>query len=119
MEPIKLTCINCPLGCSLEVTNKNGEYAVSGNNCLRGKRYALQEITNPTRIITTTIKVKNSQMMLSVKSNGGIAKDKIFDCINVLKQMEVVAPIHINDVIVKNILDSGKDIIATKTIEGN
>lgn len=119
MEPIKLTCINCPLGCSLEVTRENEKYVVSGNNCLRGKHYALQEITNPVRIITTTVKVKNNSMMLSVKSNGGIAKDKILDCINILKDVEAVAPIEINDVIVSNILDSGVDIIATKTIEGD
>lgn len=119
MKVIKLTCINCPLGCPLEVRQENNEYIVTGNSCIRGKKYALEEISNPTRILTTTVRVKNGMQMLSVKSNGGIEKDKIFDCIDVLRNIEVIAPIRINEVIVKNILNSGIDIIATKTIEGD
>lgn len=119
MDEIKLTCINCPLGCALVVKKVDGEYQVSGNNCLRGKKYAISEITNPVRIVTTTVKVKNSKERLSVKSNGGIVKDKIFTVIKTLKNVEVTAPIKIGDVVVKNIIDSGVDIVATKTIEGD
>lgn len=119
MEVIKLTCINCPLGCPLEVRQEDGEYIVTGNSCIRGKKYALEEISNPVRIVTTTVKVKNSKLRLSVKSNGGIEKGKIFACIDALKDVEVTAPIKINDVIVKNILNSGVDIIATKSIKGD
>lgn len=117
MKVIKLTCINCPLGCPLEVRQENNEYIVTGNSCIRGKKYALEEISNPTRILTTTVRVKNGMQMLSVKSNEGIDKDKVFDCIDVLRDVEVIAPIRINEVIVKNILNSGIDIIATKSIE--
>lgn len=119
MEIIKLTCINCPLGCPLEVRQEDGKYIVTGNSCIRGKKYALEEISNPIRIVTTTVRVKNSKLRLSVKSNGGIEKDKIFACINALKDVEVTAPIKINDVIVKKILNSGVDIIATKSIKGD
>ena len=91
---------------------------VTGNRCIRGKKYALAEISNPTRILTTTIRVKNSPYMLSVKSSGGIAKDKIFECIQILKEIEVQAPISMNEIIV-NILDSGIDIVATKSIGGD
>lgn len=117
MEVIKLTCINCPLGCALEVRYIDEEYVVTGNRCIRGKKYALAEISNPTRILTTTIRVKNSPYMLSVKSNGGIAKDKIFECIQILKEIEVQAPISMNEIIVANILDSGIDIVATNRLE--
>ena len=110
MEVIKLTCINCPLGCALEVRYIDEEYVVTGNRCIRGKKYALAEISNPTRILTTTIRVK---------SNGGIAKDKIFECIQILKEIEVQAPISMNEIIVANILDSGIDIVATKSIGGD
>lgn len=119
MEVIKLTCINCPLGCPLEVHQEDGEYIVTGNSCIRGKKYALEEISNPIRIVTTTVRVKNSNVRLSVKSNGGIEKGKIFACIDALKDIEVTAPVKINDVIIENILDSGVDIIATKSIKGD
>lgn len=115
----KLTCINCPLGCALKVQSADDEYIVTGNKCLRGKKYALAEISNPVRIITTTVRVKNSPYVLSVKSNGVIAKDKIFACIEALKTVEVTAPIKVNQVIVANILDSNIDIVATKSIEGD
>lgn len=117
MSSINLTCINCPLGCALQVEKKNDEYIVTGNNCIRGKKYALEEISNPVRTVTTTVRVKNSSMMLSVKSDGKIPKDKIFDCIKVLKDIEVSAPIKINQIIVENILDSKINIVATKSIE--
>ena len=52
----KLTCIVCPKGCDLEIEMKNDEYLVNGNMCNRGKLYAINEMTNPMRSITTTIK---------------------------------------------------------------
>ena len=58
MEIKKLTCINCPVGCSLKV-ELDGEnvICVSGNTCRRGEIYARKEVTNPTRIVTSTVKL--------------------------------------------------------------
>ncbi len=119
MEERKLTCIGCPMGCPLTVV-MNGEEVVSvtGNTCKRGDIYARKEVTNPTRIVTSTVRVSGASIdMVSVKTKEDIPKGKIFDCVKALKEVEVSAPVHIGDVILKNVADTGVDIVATKNVE--
>lgn len=120
MEVRNLICINCPMGCPLTVEMKEGQVvSVSGNTCKRGEIYARKEVTNPTRIVTTTVKVKGGETdRVSVKTKEDIPKEKIFDCIRALKGIEVTAPVHIGDVILKNAADTGVDIVATKNALG-
>ena len=81
MEKRELICINCPLGCPLTVMLEGGEVvSVSGNTCPRGEAYARKEVTNPTRIVTSTVMVEGGKAaMVSVKTKEDIPKDKIFD----------------------------------------
>lgn len=111
----EFTCIVCPRGCHLTVDDNN---KVSGNFCIRGEKYALSEITNPTRMITTIVRVKNRKdTMVSVKTSEAVSKKLIFDILKELENISVNAPCHIGDVLIHNILDSGADIIITKEIE--
>ncbi len=116
MEERNLTCIGCPLGCCITVKLKSGSViGVEGNTCKRGDDYARKEVTNPTRIVTTTVMVNGgSEAMVSVKTRSDIPKDKIFDCVKALKEVRVNAPVHIGDVICKDIAGTGVDIVATK-----
>lgn len=119
MEVRNLTCISCPMGCPLTVEMEGSEViSVSGNTCKRGDIYARKEVTNPTRIVTSTVKVvKGSADMVSVKTKEDIPKGKIFECVEALKDVAVEAPVHIGDVIVANVADTGVDIVATKNVE--
>ena len=119
MEIRTLTCISCPMGCPLTVEMDGDEIiSVTGNTCKRGDVYARKEVTAPTRIVTSTVKVTNgSADMVSVKTKTDIPKDKIFDCVKCLKGVSVVAPIHIGDVIIPNAAGTGVDIVATKDVE--
>ena len=118
MEERNLTCIGCPLGCSITVRLEGGSViSVEGNTCKRGDDYARKEVTNPTRIVTTTVRVSGgSEAMVSVKTKSDIPKDKIFDCVRALKNVKVEAPVHIGDVICKDIAGTGVDIVATKNV---
>ncbi len=119
MEIKNLTCINCPVGCSLKV-EMDGEdvIRVNGNTCRRGDIYARKEVTNPTRIVTTTVKVSNGiSDTVSVKTKEDIPKAKIFACVQALKGIEVQAPVHIGDVILENVAETGVDIVATRNVE--
>ena len=118
MEERNLTCIGCPLGCSITVRMEGGSVInVEGNTCKRGDDYARKEVTNPTRIVTTTVRVSGgSEAMVSVKTKSDIPKDKIFDCVRALKNVSVNAPVHIGDVICKDIAGTGVDIVATKNV---
>ena len=119
MEIRTLTCISCPMGCPLTVGMDGDEIiSVTGNTCKRGDVYARKEVTAPTRIVTSTVKVTNgSADMVSVKTKTDIPKDKIFDCVKCLKGVSVEAPVHIGDVIVPNAAGTGVDIVATKDVE--
>ncbi|GCA66290.1 NAD(FAD)-dependent dehydrogenase [Mediterraneibacter butyricigenes] len=116
MEKRELICIGCPMGCPLTVEMNGTEVvSVTGNTCPRGDAYARKEVTNPTRIVTSTVKVEGGKVdMVSVKTKEDIPKGKIFECVKALKGITVKAPVHIGDVILKDVAGTGIDIIATK-----
>lgn len=101
MEKRNLTCIGCPMGCALLVEMDGKEIiSVTGNTCKKGAEYAVKEVTDPTRIVTTTMRVKNGSMpVVSVKTAQDIPKGKIFDCVETLRDVCVEAPVQIGDVI--------------------
>lgn len=119
MERRELICIGCPLGCSLTVSMEGAEVvSVTGNTCKRGDVYARKEVTNPTRIVTSTVKVSNGTAdMVSVKTKEDVPKEKIFDCMRALKDVTVQAPVHIGDVVLKNVAGTGVDMVATKNVD--
>ena len=116
MEKKQLICIGCPMGCPLTVEMSEKEVIrVSGNTCPRGDAYARKEVTNPTRIVTSTVRVEGGMAdMVSVKTKEDIPKDKIFDCIRALKGIKVKAPVRMGNVILENVADTGVDVVATK-----
>lgn len=117
MEIKELTCIGCPMGCTLHVElEKDKVLLVSGNSCPKGDLYARKEVVHPMRIVTTVLPVDGSRLekMISVKTSREIPKEKVLACVRSLKGIRVQAPIRIGDVIVRNILDTGADIVATK-----
>lgn len=118
MSTRELTCIGCPLGCSLTVTIEHDTVtAVAGNTCPKGDAYARKEVTNPTRIVTSTVRVKGgTAAMVNVKTASDIPKNKIFDCITAIRDIEVAAPVKIGDVILSDAAGTGVDIIAAKNI---
>ncbi len=114
----ELTCIGCPLGCTLSVEMDNNIVVnVTGNTCPRGKAYAEKEVTNPTRIVTSTVRVNGgTSAMVNVKTENDIPKSKIFACIDALKDIEVSAPVKIGDVILSNVAGTGINVIAARNI---
>ena len=93
MEIRELTCIGCPMGCQMRVTMEAGEIRqVEGNTCRRGDVYARKEVTNPTRIVTSTVRVTGGELpVVSVKTASDIPKEKIRACVLALKSIRVAA----------------------------
>ena len=114
-----MTCIVCPVGCQMTVEEKNdGTYDVTGNGCKRGPKYAVAEMTNPTRVVPTTVVIKNAMLpRLPVKTAQPIPKGQIFDAMAVINQVVVEAPIKTGDVVLKNLLGLGIDVVATRTMD--
>lgn len=118
MERKGLICIGCPLGCNLTVEMDGGQVvSVNGNTCKRGDDYARKELTDPRRIVTSTVPVAGGNLpVVSVKTASDIPKGKIRECLCALKGVTLTAPVQIGDVIVENVADTGVDVIATKSI---
>lgn len=110
----QMICIVCPIGCHLSVDDDNLPPTVSGNSCPRGIDYATQEITAPTRLLTTTVKLKNgTRPHISVKTAQPIPKPLIFEAMAEINKVVMTAPVKCGDVVIKNILNTGVDVIAT------
>ena len=118
MEKRILTCIGCPMGCQLEVTLEKGAFAsVTGNTCKNGARYAQKEVTDPRRIVTTTVRVTGGTIpVVSVKTAADIPKGQIFACVKALRAVEMPAPVAMGQVVLPNVCGTGVDVIATKAI---
>lgn len=116
MENRELICIGCPMGCMMTVTLKEGQVtSVAGNTCKRGDTYARKEVTNPTRIVTSSVPVMDGVLpVVSVKTREDIPKGKIQDVMRALQQVTVQAPVRIGDVILKDVAGTGVDLIATR-----
>lgn len=108
---INLTCIMCPLGCSLTVEKTKNETKVSGNNCIRGEQFAKEEISSPKRIITSLIRTEKG--VTSVKTSCPIPKNMIFDVMKEIDKVHVKSA-KIGDVVIKNVLNTDADIVVTK-----
>jgi CxxC motif-containing protein len=109
-----LVCINCPRGCSLHIDENLN---VTGNFCPRGKAYAISEVTNPTRTVTSTVYiVSDHARVCSCKTNNPIPKKLIFEVMKEIDGVKCHAPIKIGDIIIKNVCNTGVDVVATEDI---
>ena len=112
----EMICINCPRGCHLTVDTETLE--VTGNTCPRGKTYGISEVTNPTRIVTSTVAVEDGKFpRASVKTSAPIPKGMIFKVMDEINKVDIKAPTHIGQVVIKNVLDTSADIVITKNVE--
>lgn len=112
----ELLCIQCPLGCRITVTtdDRGNVQSVEGNTCKNGEAYAIAESIRPKRMFTTILTVMGGTIPVSVRSSEPVDKDKVMACLRVLRTVEVPSGTKLGDVIVKDILGTGVDIVATR-----
>ncbi|MGN0567892.1 MAG: DUF1667 domain-containing protein [Acutalibacteraceae bacterium] len=111
-----IICVACPMGCqiSVELSDSGEVLSVTGNTCKRGDAYARTECTNPTRSLTTTVKVSGGiHPVVPVKSAQAVPKKLIKECAKHIATLEIKAPVQIGDIVCKDILGTGVDIVAT------
>jgi CxxC motif-containing protein len=117
----KIVCTNCPLGCKINVVYADADeieiVEVKGNRCKRGLEFVKQEITDPLRVVVTSVKVEDGEIsMASVRSDKPVPLRLMQDIMKILKETKVKAPVKRGDVVIQNILDTGSDIIATRSV---
>ena len=113
------TCIVCPNGCEIEAEYEGTQVlSVTGNLCPKGKSYVTQELVDPRRTIATSVRVLNGTLPLaSVRLTSPVPKDRIFDVMTEINRQTISAPVSIGDVVIRDILGLGSDVIVTKNIE--
>lgn len=122
MKVYNLTCINCPIGCHLEVEeiiDRNEKaYVVRGNSCNRGEKYGVQEVTNPVRMLTSTVKIEGARLRrIPVKTSEPIPKPMLLEAMRQLDQITIQAPVNCGDKVLENLLDLNIDVIASRSID--
>ncbi|WP_280772042.1 DUF1667 domain-containing protein [Salipaludibacillus daqingensis] len=124
MSVTELICITCPIGCHLEVEkvinddNETVSYIVRGNTCKRGEKYGIEEMTAPTRMVTSTVKVDGAHLSrIPVKTSKPIPKESIFECMKVINDVKIHAPVTCGDVIIENFLGLDINIIASRSMK--
>lgn len=123
MKRKPLTCLVCPMGCRIEAQKASlaeTEYVVTGYKCSKGEIYALQELTNPTRILTTTIKIRNANSpRLPVRTVAPIPKHAMRKCMSILNEIEIEieVPVQMGEIVIKDILGTGVDVITSRSIK--
>jgi len=114
----ELICIRCPMGCTLDVEFTDDRIlSVSGNKCPQGLKYAEKEIFDPERTVTTTVAVKGGELqLLPVKTSVPVPKAECAAVVRFCSELTIPAPVSCGDVIAKNVLGLGADIIAGRNI---
>jgi CxxC motif-containing protein len=114
----KYICTLCPQSCDIALEiGETGDMTVSGNRCHRGSVYAENEYREPKRMITTTVRIDGARIpLLPVIGTGPVRKERLRGCLDLLYKISVKSPVKIGDVIVKDILGSGVDIVAARSL---
>ncbi|MCR5189634.1 MAG: DUF1667 domain-containing protein [Treponema sp.] len=123
IEKVPMTCIICPMGCTMEVEletqgNTKKVLSVKDNGCKRGEMYAQKEFLNPTRTLTSTIAVDDGAMpLVPVKSAGEVPKNMLLQCMEVVRRSHCKAPVKRGNILIYDILGTGINIVACADIE--
>lgn len=116
-EAMEMVCIVCPMGCRLRAERGGSGVRVTGNTCARGEKYAVEELTNPTRTVTTSVPVMGGHMaLLSVKTKTPVPKASIPQILKELRKVKFAAPVAVGDIVLPNAAGTGVDVVATRSI---
>jgi CxxC motif-containing protein len=118
-ETDKVICITCPKGCRLDVT-REGDTILKVDNCgcKRGEEYVKAELTDPRRMVATTVKIKGGiHPLLPIYTAKPFPKPRIRELLGALQQVELQTPVGMGDVVVKDALGTGIDILASREMK--
>jgi CxxC motif-containing protein len=112
----EMICITCPMGCSLTVTHEGATLlSVDGNTCKRGLKFAEAELTDPRRMVATTVRVRRGiHPLVPVYTKEPFPRPRIFELLREIRQVEIEAPVTMNQVVLENALGEGIDVIASR-----
>jgi len=114
----RLTCVLCPVGCELEVSRDgSSDVQVTGNQCDKGIPFAVEEVLHPKRNLATSVPVRGTAAtMVSVRLSGPVPREMIFPILAEVAKLRPEAPVRRGQVLIADVLATGVDVIATRTV---
>ncbi len=124
-----MTCITCPIGCSLSIEREDGgSLVVTGNRCPRGAAYAREELLSPKRTVTATVRART--VVKAAEGGGGaelprrvpcrtlsaFPRERVGELLSLLYGIELELPVERGKILVKDALGTGIDVIVTRSI---
>ena len=124
IETLRFNCTTCPSECLLTVeVERDADGAVvevrsvTGNSCLRGDKFAHQELTCPMRVLTTTVAVSGGdETLLPVRTAEAIPLALHAQAMDLIRSLVVDAPVRMGDVILPNLQDTDINLVASMDI---
>jgi CxxC motif-containing protein len=115
-----ITCVLCPKSCTIEIMPAAKGFDISGHKCDRGKEYAVKELINPERILTTTVKTGFKDFpRLPVKTDKPVPLGKIFLFMEMINSIQVKKRLKPGDIVEKQLLGSDINLLATDDMIDN
>ena len=114
-----IVCTICPNGCeiSAEYTSKD-DFRIEGQRCKRGYEYSFNECFDPKRTFTASVTIKGAERkMLPLRSSAPVPKEKMTEIADEIKKITVDAPVSSRQIIIKDVLGTGVDLISSMTID--
>lgn len=123
-----LTCIVCPMGCSLSVeegppgADGSAALIIKGNNCSRGEVYAQEEIRAPKRVVTATCAIADSAASpwaprrVPVKTLLPCPKERIKELLGDMYGLRLRLPIKAGEPVIADWRGTGIAVVAVRTI---
>lgn len=117
-EKRHFVCVICPIGCEVDVVHDGGKIiSMEGNKCKRSEEFVSQELIEPMRILTTTVRIQGSRWpVIPVRTDKSVPKRLFPRIMRQLRRIELQAPVNMLDVVVKDIAGTGANIITTRTM---
>ncbi len=111
----KMICIECPVGCVLEVDMDSKPIRITGNECPKGENYAISEIENPQRILTSSVLTQGLALkMVPIKTDRPIPKKDLLKAMEVIKKIRLKKTVAVGDIVMKDLLGLGVNLVATR-----
>ena len=116
----ELICIVCPMGCHLSLEEDPGSpkgYRVTGLTCKRGEAYAIKEVTAPTRMLTSTVRIEGARLpRLPVRTSADIPRERVGECMRLISGLSVQSPVAMGAVLVADLFGTGVKLIASRSL---
>lgn len=114
----KVICVTCPKGCTLIVTRDGQTVIDVENGCKRGHAYAQQELTDPRRMVASSVRLKGGlHPLLPVYTSAPFPKPRIPELLSLLRKVEVTTPVSLDQVVLENVLGTGINIQASREMK--